>query len=512
MELEPTPRTALLTEANDDRPPTTEEVHQICATLLEALPGDDDDDDDSTASTTSDILLAADPDEDLVSTASQSRVSATSATQLASTGTIRNRADATLSRAFMTYVRGHQDGGSLPTFTLVPINCALPASPRDHERLSLMVAGQVDGPELQVAWHEICSGTSLLPGVEVDFAQPTQCCFCTVHTSLATPVVQLKHLCTFGGTEQRIQVGVRPACAPCARKRTSALRSSPVITVSHVFLQERLTAHLTYVVCRMRDLFDSITLQQDDDAVACDACYKPRSHEDDCLVVVARRRDNSSLAVFTVCSDECHDQLQQNLRSMTHESVLRPRAVNPTDMLSGELTTFSTANPPQSLRVPDADEVPVAQWEVLEDEDFRALARDGPNGISVGRAGTGTVVHHCKKRGCFCRATHRGAFRTDLLKKKKEKELGTSAAEPVVEHYVLERVFNQLRTVYLYTDILGSDGQTRCLACKKPTTSFCTECRAVRSCPNDECRRKSNSTHAKLCRPYSDTWSAFTIA
>ena len=147
---------------------------------------------------------------------------------------------------------------------------------------------------------------------------------------------------------------------------------------------------------------------------------------------------------------------------------------------------------------------------MIGDEAFRAMASKGPDALVNGRAGRGTLIHHCRQRGCFCRATHRGQYRSNMMMmqlQKKERD-----AAPVGNHYVLEKIYNQLRSVHLYTDILGSNYQTRCLACKKPTASFCTECLAVRACASDECRRKSHAVHAALCRPYKDAWSPLVVA
>ena len=489
----------------------------------------DNDDDDGRESVTSnqcDIRIAVDDEDDLVSTVSQSRASATSGDGVnGERALIKNRQDATLSRAFMTFVRGHNDGASLPSFTLIPFDTPLPASPRETARLSLMVAGCVDSENSRVAWHEISSATTLLPGVMADFGELCQCYFCPRHSSLATPIVHLKHVCTFDGGDQRVHLSVRPACTPCAKKRTAAVRDKPLITVSRVFLQERLTAHLTYVMARMSALFDSIRIQQDDAAVACDACYAPMTHDADILVVVAQRRDKSELAVFPVCSETCRASLQANLRSVTDESLACPRAAHPTYKLSGKLSVLPLGatnprrkNPPPPPResaapasgdLPDLHDVPVAQWEVISDEDFRSMASKGPDALANGRAGKGTLIHHCRQRGCFCRATHRGQFRNNMMMQLHKKQQDSS---PVGNHYVLEKIYNQLRSIHLYTDILGSNDQTRCLACQKPTASFCTECLAVRACPNDECRRKSHAAHAALCRPYKDAWSALAVA
>ena len=455
-----------------------------------------------------DIVIGVENDDDLVS-----HQSGTGTLQSLS-NPISCRADATISRAFMTVVRGNRDGASLPNFTLISLDRAnVPPSPREQEHLSLMVAGSPGSS--RTVWHEVSSGTTLLPGVCVDFVDATPCRFCPTRGTKGTPVIHLKHVASFDATEQRIYLAVYLACARCARRRAPALRDLPLATVNYVFLQERLTMHLHYTVTHLRPLFDRLRLVQDDDAVACDACNRSMTHSDDILTVVAQRRDASEIAVFTVCSDNCRAQIRDYIQSATDASIAQPRPSRPSDSLDGSLTTLPAKSPkkksPRAPALPTPDEVPIAQWRVLADAEFSEIARDGPSGLSRIRTSLGApLIHHCRQAGCFCRGTHRGLYRAkiDSAGKGKEKQ---PAGESVPDHYVLQAVYDKLRLVHLYTDILGTSEQTCCLACKKPTTSFCSECLAVRSCATNECRQKSLALHVKLCRPYREAWTPLAL-
>lgn len=485
MQIDETPRGMLRREGNLE---TDDQLSELLTFLSIAAANTDSDNDT--------IITRFDVDDDLVSTRSGSLVSAENATIMAQ-GRIKNRSDVTLSRAIMQIARGDIAGMSLPDFTLIPLEQELPDS--NSTVLELMVAGDVNREG--TVWHEISSAYTLLTGVNVEFNQLTKCNFCPVSLLVGTPVIQLKHVCTFEATDQHIQLKIGISCRKCAKRRGVPIELAPLMKVGWIFLEERLTIHMRYVVSGMRDIIDNFLLHVEDPLAACDECFTPLKKGEDFLVVVARRKDYSELAIFPVCSENCKEKLQRSLQNATSASIMCPRP-NGVHKLETNLTLLSGMTRTKSS-LPDVSDVPAAEWHILNDVEFRELAKNGLNGSNSTNANRGTIIHRCQSVGCFCKDTHRGM----LYKQYHSKLQSKQAILP--PHYVLQNVYERLLRVHLYVDILGSDAQARCIVCKKPAALFCIDCRAVRLC-GENCKQKATE-HRLLCRPYNGAWTALEI-
>lgn len=495
MEIDSTPRTMLRHDTHMD----TEEQLSDLINILSVVAAQTDDNETvaTTSSANNNVVFSRfDVDDDLLSTRSGSLVSNENMTIMSSC--IKNRNDVMLSRAIMQMARGDMAGMSLPDFTLI----SLGREPQtdDFARLQLMSAGDVDRDD--IVWHEISAAYTLLSGIHVEFVESTKCNFCTTYICIGTPVVILKHVSTFEATFQHVQLKIGISCIACAKRRGVNVDLAPLMKVAWNFLEERLTVHTKYIVSGMRDILESVSLVPHDTTAVCDECFAPLGKDDDFLVVVARRIDNSETAIFPVCSEKCKNDLRRNLQNATSASIIQPRP-NGSFQLDTNLTLIGNKARVNS-HLPDVCDVPVGQWHILNDDQFRSIQTDGLNGNNSSNAHRGTIIHRCQSIGCFCKYTHRGK----LIKQYQTKQVAQNNELPA--HHLLMCIYERLTKVYLYIDILGSDAQARCIVCKNPATQLCVECRAVRVC-SDRCRLKANTDHRALCRPYEGAWTALVV-
>lgn len=457
------------------------------------------------------VVCADDDDSDL---ASQS--SAASRTLVAA-----NSADMALTSRFMSVLCGDPTGAGMPAFTLVATAPELPASPRETNSPILMVAGEVDASTTATVWHEIASGSSLLPAVRVDFGDPhTQCFWCEARSRHGVPVLHLKHVATFAGDDQRIQLSVRLSCQRCTQKRVpaSAMRSEPLRSCTFIYARDQFTLHLQYVVMRLREMFVKLRVTSDEAGLGCDKCHRQLSSGSPPFLVMARRHDSSELAVLFACSAEHREELIVRLRSVVDRSREMPRPLKPTDRLEQpwqfddearkRMAATTRWKPHErsavsTSRCVDESEIAVEQWQVLTPEEATQLMQDGSvAGLQMGRKGNAPLVHNCTGPGCFCVSTYRHTMRLQ-----KCKTVRGSGETEVVAHYALERIFRELRSVHLYTTILSDNASTQCAGCGRPTTALCTVCKAFRLCA--QCSQRPNPMHKRLCRPYAEcTWTA----
>lgn len=454
------------------------------------------------------VVCADDDDSDL---ASQS--SAASHTLAAA-----NSTDAALTSRFMSVLCGDPTGAGMPAFTLVSTAPELPASPRETNSPKLMVAGEVDASTTGTVWHEIASGTSLLPGVRVDFGETTtQCFWCEARSRHGVPVLHLKHVATFAGDDERIQLSVRLSCQRCTEKRVpaAALRSEPLRSRTFVYVRDRFTVYLHYVVMRLREMFATLRVTSDETGLGCDKCHRQFQSQTHPFIVIARRHDSSEMAVLFACNAEHREQLITRLRSVVDRSREMPRPLKATDRLEKPwqfdddarkrmaATTRWKSHEPSAAsasRCVDDSELSVEQWQVLSPEETAQFMQE--SGLQMGRKGNAPLVHNCTGRGCFCVSTYRHTVRL-----RKCKTARGAGEKEVVAHYALERIFQELRAVHLYTDILGDNSDTQCAACGRPTTAICSVCLAFRLC--EQCSTRPNPMHKRLCRPYTDcAWTA----
>jgi len=434
-----------------------------------------------------------DEDEDLRSTASNTTVG--SATPV-------NRGHYVTSQPLMTIVRGGADGPSLPEIRLVRVPGVVHSDVHAPADSGSEVLSAGDAVREERVWHQICSGHTLMPHARVDYAQSRRCRFCTDEIAAGVPVMELTHLCTFDAREQRVQVGLSSACDKCARQRSDVVGASdPLLVASNVWLLGQLTRHLQYVMAIDGVAMQDYRIEVDDSARACDGCFKPLRTDSEFMVVACKSRETHEYALFVVCSELCKDQLRRSLECMLGDSILRPRPRYPDDVLEEQLFTLPTRRAKSPLAV--QEDLPVARWRLLSDAEVGTIVH-GKDYLQL-RSGS-VVIHRCASTACFCQFTHRGSVR------KRAAGIETHGADRVLDpHYLLQKVFAAFVRNNIYADVLATDEMSRCIACRRPCTTVCTECRAVRMC-SQMCVTNAAALkrHQRVCRPYCETWTAFT--
>jgi len=348
-----------------------------------------------------------------------------------------------------------------------------------------------------IVWHEIAALYSIMPAVQLQCMPARACMFCPTRVTVGWPVVMLTHVCNTDATEQRLRLAVHVSCQNCTRERidgdAACMDKSPLRRVSYVFVLERLTLHARYVLERINASIPAYDVEVAKPAAHCDYCEAAFAETSDLRVVAMVRLDEISLLV--ACSEECETRLRAVLAGMFSP----PRPLSARDGLTSPRKPADGDDGARKKRAAVAerfDEKFARGWSLLSAEAFDQLVAPGPDKPSVALP-PNKVIHRCDDPdSCFCRFTHRAKARGSR---------GARALQYANYNWI-NHVFDGLVACNLYTDILGSDSDARCLHCQNPCTRVCTECTAVRVC-HGACETLSMKEHQRLCRPRGTAWT-----
>lgn len=401
---------------------------------------------------------------------------------------------ATLSRAALMSLRPNDANTiALPDYRLVAVQpCNV--VPRT---LSMLSAG--DRVQNGAVWQQIASGWTMLPGVEMDDVRPKPCFLgCSAQVRVGVPVIHFLHVCDTAGEHQHVQLSVHIACDPCTRARTQPMTTKnrvrhPLCTVPRTFVVERMTVFLSFVIGRLQEVAARYRVDVVRPPARCDSCSKEMTNDSPTTIVTARRRATDELMVFVMCSARC----EAEFRSMIEER-LRPVEVRG---LNGATLEQPYSNPalPEVRLHPKAYDDPTRDLQLMSAQDVDRMIQSRSQTHEAIGIPLGTVVHRCQNSRCFCRDTHRGHTRRDN--------------NQLDDTFLLEQIYDSFVKYHLYTDILGSRDDARCVGCKSPCSEVCKICLAVRFC-GPACQQKfpaAASAHRVSCRPYADAWTPLQL-